>query len=76
MLNEALSSCHALGRSSFLFLSQGKDSNESQEGQVSTIINKAFSKVVTRPYFQTHELSMTENNFLFLIRQMKQLLKK
>jgi len=37
---------------------------------------KAFLKVVTRPHYQTQQLSMTENNFLFLIRQKKQILKK
>ena len=33
-------------------------------------------KVVTRPLYQTQKLSMTENDFLFLIRQKKQLLRK
>ena len=37
---------------------------------------KASSKVVTRPYYQTQNLSMTENNFLFLIQQKKQFLRK
>jgi len=48
---------------------------EDQEGQVSTI-TKAFSKVETRPYYQTQNLSMTENDFLFLIQQKKLFLKK
>jgi len=48
---------------------------EGIEGQVSTI-NKALSKVVTKPYYQIQKPSMTENNFLFLIQQKKRFLKK
>jgi hypothetical protein len=44
-----------------------------EEGQVSTI-TEAFSQVGTRPCCQDQGLSMTENNFLFLIRQKKQFL--
>lgn len=45
------------------------------KGQVSTI-SKPFPKVVTRSYYQTQKLSMTENDFLFLILQKKQFLEK
>jgi hypothetical protein len=45
------------------------------KGQVSKI-NKAFSKVVTRPCYQTQNLSMTESNFLFLLQQKKYFLRK
>ena len=38
--------------------------------------HKASLKVVTRPYYQTQELSMTEDIFIFLIRQKKQFLRK
>jgi len=48
---------------------------ESGRRQISKI-TKAFSTVVTRSYHQTQKLSMTENNFLFLIRQKMQFLKK
>jgi hypothetical protein len=41
------------------------------KGQVATI-NKAFPKVNAKSYYQSQKLSMTESNFLFLIRQKKQ----
>jgi len=40
------------------------------EGSGSKII-RAFSQVVTTPYYQAQRLSMTGNNFIFLIRQKK-----
>ena len=46
-----------------------------KRGQVSTI-TKAFSKAETRPCYQTYNLSMTENDFLFLTAQKKQFLNK
>ena len=36
-------------------------------------MTKAFSKLLTRTCYQPQTLSMTENDFLFLIRQKKQL---
>jgi len=45
------------------------------EGQVPQI-NKAFSIVNSSPHYQTQELSVTENNSLFLIRQKKRFLEK
>jgi len=44
--------------------------------RVRSKLTKAFSKVETKAYYQTQKLSMTENNFLFLIPQKMQFLKK
>jgi hypothetical protein len=45
------------------------------KGQVSTI-TKVILEVETGPCYQTQQLSMKENNFLFLIRQEKQFITK
>jgi hypothetical protein len=56
-------------------LDTGQMEVSGSKGQVSTI-SKHLSKAVARPYYQTQTLSMTENNFLFLIPQKKRFLKK
>jgi hypothetical protein len=38
--------------------------------------HQPFSKVESRPCYQVQTISMTESNFLFLIRQKKQFLKE
>jgi len=39
-------------------------------------MDKAFSKVETKSCYQTQTLSVTENDFLFLIRQKKRFFEK